>query len=535
MPVAMDPNRILVFGDFRLDTADERLWGAHGPVKLGHKAYDVLRMLAEQQGRLITKDALFSTVWDGTIVSESALTSVIKELRRALGDESRSPRYVESVYGRGYRFIAEVASAEGQPALSSMPAARHSAPEPRVQVGLPPSLHVPAFEILGGGDAHRASAAVVREEVLFALSRFRGVRIVSDASAETPSGADIGDRNYRLSVNLAHGRASNRAFARLSHLASQAIVWADSVELGNSDPAPDAELLVRRIAAAALPRLQDDLLARLPAQPRDIYDLYLQTKLRMRSQLSFAEAQEAADVWERMIDEHPQFTLAYPPLTRLYNTDYCYSGLGSTGEAERRRAYELAHQAFALDPTESHLHTVKGWSHLWAGEAALARQHLNEAVQLNSYDPSRLVEVATALMYLDDLDAAAELLERCRSLNPLSTDDPDEELGLLHLLRGEYETATDQLALVRRHHPDDRPGTALTIKGELYALLAALGASAPDMAQRSRHWRESVARRWCGPEPFDDARLKAWALYHNPFQDEGRRAWLAGLLDRALG
>ena len=95
----------LRFGSFRLDPADERLWGPAGAVKLGNKAFRVLERLAHQPGRLITKDELFSSVWDGTIVSESALTSVVKELRRALGDESRTPRFIESVYGRGYRFI----------------------------------------------------------------------------------------------------------------------------------------------------------------------------------------------------------------------------------------------------------------------------------------------------------------------------------------------------------------------------------------------------------------------------------------------
>ena len=508
--------------------ADERLWSAHGPVKLGNKAFGVLRLLAEQQGRLITKDTLFETVWNGTIVSESALTSVIKELRRALSDESRTPRYIESVYGRGYRFIADVA-ANGT-AVHAAPAAQMSAAGAQSQIGPPPSLYVPQFESLGADEAQKADAAVVREEVLFALSRFRSVRLLSDPAAQSRSPGDFGDRDYRLSVKLAH----DRAFVRLSHLQSQAIVWADNVALGRNGGDPDADPLVRRIAAAALPRLHDDLLVRLPEHPRDVYDRYLQAKLRMRSQISFAEARDLTDTWERLIADHPQFAPAYPPLTRLYNTDFCYSGLGSTDEAERSRAYELAHRAFALDPAEAHLQTVKGWSHLWAGEAALARQHLDEAVRLNSYDSSRLVEVATALMYLDDLESAGDLLERCRSLNPLATDDPDEELGLLHLLREEYEEAARQLALVRRHHPDDRPGTALTIKGELYALLAAVGSGAADVQERAGRWRESVAQRWQGQEPLGEERLRAWALYHNPFQDEARRAWLGALLDRAM-
>src|SRR5688572_24504656 len=103
-----DRDTHLAVGDFVIDRADERVIGPGGPLKLGNKAYRVLLSLAEQDGKLLTKDALFSSVWDGTTVSESALTSVIKELRRALGDESRTPRYIESVYGRGYRLLERV-------------------------------------------------------------------------------------------------------------------------------------------------------------------------------------------------------------------------------------------------------------------------------------------------------------------------------------------------------------------------------------------------------------------------------------------
>lgn len=97
------------FESFVLDTADAQLLGAHGPVHLGRKAFGVLAALVARPGRLLTKEELFDSVWDGAIVSESVLTSAIKELRRVLGDESKHPRFIESVYGRGYRFIAPVA------------------------------------------------------------------------------------------------------------------------------------------------------------------------------------------------------------------------------------------------------------------------------------------------------------------------------------------------------------------------------------------------------------------------------------------
>ena len=104
------------FDQFVLDMADARLIGPNGPIRVGNKALGVLQALISAEGRLLTKDALFETVWDGTIVSESALTSVIRELRRALHDDDRPPRLIESVYGRGYRLLAAVAPAAPCPA-----------------------------------------------------------------------------------------------------------------------------------------------------------------------------------------------------------------------------------------------------------------------------------------------------------------------------------------------------------------------------------------------------------------------------------
>src|SRR4051812_8818776 len=94
------------FGDFVLDTVDERLLGPNGPVHLGRKSFKVLDVLVAQPGRLIAKEKLFETVWRGVHVSESVLTVAIKELRKALGDHAKDPKYIVSVYGRGYRFVA---------------------------------------------------------------------------------------------------------------------------------------------------------------------------------------------------------------------------------------------------------------------------------------------------------------------------------------------------------------------------------------------------------------------------------------------
>ena len=117
MITAMVAESIADFGFDRycIDRRDERLIGPHGPIKLGNKAFRVLLQLIERRGRLVTKDELMSSVWDGTIVSEFSLTSAVKELRRALGDDARAPRFIQSVYGRGYRFLSQIEEVDFAP------------------------------------------------------------------------------------------------------------------------------------------------------------------------------------------------------------------------------------------------------------------------------------------------------------------------------------------------------------------------------------------------------------------------------------
>src|SRR5713101_3051365 len=102
----------LLFPPFRLDPTDERLWRGTETIVLRRKTLAVLRYLVEHPGQLVTKEELFAAVWPGTVVTEGQVASCISEVRKALEDDPKAPEFVEVVYGRGYRFIAEVVSSQ---------------------------------------------------------------------------------------------------------------------------------------------------------------------------------------------------------------------------------------------------------------------------------------------------------------------------------------------------------------------------------------------------------------------------------------
>src|SRR5215510_7347438 len=102
----MDADRLLTFDRYSLDLANERLLHDGDVVPLTPKAFAVLRCLVEDAGQLVRKDDLLRSVWRGTHVSDGVLRVIILEIRRALGDDSDEPRFIETVPRRGYRFIA---------------------------------------------------------------------------------------------------------------------------------------------------------------------------------------------------------------------------------------------------------------------------------------------------------------------------------------------------------------------------------------------------------------------------------------------
>jgi DNA-binding winged helix-turn-helix (wHTH) protein/tetratricopeptide (TPR) repeat protein len=112
----MDADRLLNFEGYSLDLANEQLLHDGDVVPLTPKAFGVLRRLAEDAGQLVKKDDLLRSVWRDTHVSDGVLRVIILEIRRALGDDSDQPRFIETVPRRGYRFIAPRARTSRRPA-----------------------------------------------------------------------------------------------------------------------------------------------------------------------------------------------------------------------------------------------------------------------------------------------------------------------------------------------------------------------------------------------------------------------------------
>src|SRR5215475_13615571 len=102
------PLRFYEFGPFRIDTVKRLLLRGGEPVALKSKCFETLLVLVEARGQVVDKDELMRRIWPDTIVEESNLTGYISTLRKALGESPQEHRYIVTVPGRGYSFVAEV-------------------------------------------------------------------------------------------------------------------------------------------------------------------------------------------------------------------------------------------------------------------------------------------------------------------------------------------------------------------------------------------------------------------------------------------
>lgn len=108
------------FGRFTLDPADRQLRRDDAPVELNARYLDALILLVREQGKLVSKERFLGEVWQGVPVTDEALTQCIRTLRKLLGDDAGSPRFIETAPKHGYRFIAPVEWMDGlSPATSA--------------------------------------------------------------------------------------------------------------------------------------------------------------------------------------------------------------------------------------------------------------------------------------------------------------------------------------------------------------------------------------------------------------------------------
>jgi DNA-binding winged helix-turn-helix (wHTH) protein len=175
------------FGQFVLDTETRQLLHGDEPLHLTPKAFALLEYLIERRPRALSKSQIFERVWPATFVAEANLASLVKEIRRTLGDDADAPRVVRTVHGFGYAFAAEVVIEDTRPGAALTPTREAAQTEFRVVWDRREIALTPGDNVLG-----RTRQAAVWVEHASVSRRHAIIRIAGERAALEDCGSKNG-------------------------------------------------------------------------------------------------------------------------------------------------------------------------------------------------------------------------------------------------------------------------------------------------------------------------------------------------------
>jgi len=403
------------FGPFRFDAKGRVLFRGTMDLGLPPKAAETLRVLLANAGDVVDKDALLDTVWAGAVVGEGSLTRTISILRKALGGDAHSDKYIATVSKRGYRFVAPVESAAADTG---------GAPGERTMLAVLP------FENLGTGRRYDYFSDGLTEELIAQLSRLNPQRlgIIARTSSMTfkgtPKGiAEIGHElglHYVLEGSVRRSRGRMRIAVQLIQVSDETHVWAENYERPLGDVLRlqcDVAAAVAREIDVKLSRHTSRRLTAAQEVPASAYEAYLKGR-HLFNRRTETGMRESIAHFEQALSHDPTYAPAYAGIADAQVMLAC-RGMVPAKETFRR-ARAAARKALELDSElgDAHGSLAHVRLHDWDWEGL--EQDFRRATELN---PSLAIVHYWFAEYLMSQGRSAEAVasaETAYRMDPLS-------------------------------------------------------------------------------------------------------------------
>jgi TolB-like protein/Tfp pilus assembly protein PilF len=402
------------FGVFELDLAAYTLHRRGSAVRLERRPMDLLILLVKQRGQLVPRSEIVRQLWgDGMFGDvEMGINTAILKVRRLLHDSPRKPSFIETVPGKGYRFVGQVLVTDCVPSVSRF------------------RLAVLPFENLAGDPERDHVVDGLTEEVIALLGQLGADRLdvigrtsVMAYKRTTKSLAVIGgelDAAYLVESSLRVDGAKFRITSRLIRAADQVHVWSASWERQPNSMLEFQCELSSAIAEQIQPWLSPDRLTRLTrrqTEDSEAYDLYLRGR-HLWNQLSPPTTRRAIEYFTRATERDAGYALAWSGLADAYAASPINGDAPPLGVW--RRASDAAGRAVAGKPDLAEAHVsvalVKFWLDWdWVG----AETAFRKAITL---DPNYAVAHRTlgiVLSHMQRYEEAERTVRRARELDPL--------------------------------------------------------------------------------------------------------------------
>ncbi len=485
VPAADTTALLLRFGAFELDLQTNELRRGGVLLKLSPQQLQVLRLLADNAGQLLTREQIQAEVWrDGTFVDfDRNLNVCIAQIRATLNDDSDAPRYIQTLPKRGYRFIAPVERVNAfPPSVAVQPAApkqsrwvlaallvlivvgatgylvwQRTRPTVRVLLAALP------FENLTGDPNEDMFTDGLTEELISHFGSLNPARlgVIGRSSVmrykTAPHGIDQIGRDLRVdyviegTVRRSAGRI--RIAARLIKVADQAQVWAGTSERAESEMFQMEEEAAARIAGAVTEKLLGGIIT-VPVTSHTAnpaaHDAYL-TGRYLQHKSSRADYERSISYFEEAARLDPRFDLAYSAQAETYVS------LGRSGTPPAEvfpQARAAAEKALAIRENNAEAHNALANAYFWhEWNWPLAEQHFKRSIAINPSFSMAHHDYAFFLIAMGRTEQGLASLQRAIAMDPLSAR-VNIDAGWLLLQAHHFDDAVRQARRTLQLEPD---------------------------------------------------------------------------------
>lgn len=426
----------------------------------------VLLLLARRAGEVISREELLATVWSGSVVGDDTLTQAVIKLRKALGDDTRSPRYIETIAKRGYRLVATVRAGQGDApvagarrgerpaaanvldtrrlvwaaglaslimlfvagvpyfmALGPLSPARGLPAPPVVETaafGNMPTLTVLPFDSLGEDNPDYLARGIATDLAtdLAQLSEIRVIRAPLESALAGATGTRAVS-HYVVSGNVQPGPESIKINVWLLDAASGRQLWAERYARPRRDLIAIQEEIVEQLVQVLAVKVSETERRRLAASHTrnlEAYDLFLRAYAAHLTHQQ-DENRQARELYRQAAALDPGFARAHAGLAMTYANDYRYQW-SSAGVDALKHAMELANTAREINPDVREVYWVLAYVHMQRHQPSEALQHLKRAIALDPSYADGYALMGAVYGYAGEPAKALPLLRYGMRLNP---------------------------------------------------------------------------------------------------------------------
>lgn len=368
----------LCFGSFRFEPSTARLWQDKDEIKLTRKAAAVLGLLLGRAGQPVTKEDLFASVWRNSVVSDDALVTCIQELRKALGDDAKHPRYIQTRHRSGYLFVADVSNA-GEDASDGLEAFERAT-----------AIAVLPFVDMSPDRDQDYFCEGLAEELIDALTQVGGLRVAARSSSFQFGAADVQVREIgrRLGVQeLLQGSVRKagdrlRITVQLIDVHSGYHRWSQRFEanVGDVFAVQDeiADAVATTLRGGSLSQSERRAVRR-PQTSAEPYEYFLRGRQRLH-RMQQPDMDDSRQLFERAIALDAEYAPAWAGLATVHALLFEWWG---ARDEDLQYADRASQRAMELAPDMADAHVARGCALSLHRRYEEAQTHFEAAARIN--------------------------------------------------------------------------------------------------------------------------------------------------------